>query len=245
MLRDADIREPLFEFLEETYGRVRILEEKITGRSRADVVMITPDSVCGLEIKSDADSYTRLAGQVKDYDRFYDYNYAVVGASHALHIKEHIPEYWGVITVEETPAAPDFYILRKPAPNPGVKLRLKMKILWRPELAQIQRLHDMPMYKDKSRDFVINAIVERAEYPEDKKGYIPAEDLNREISSILMERDYTLVDETILEYRKRESQKKLEKESDSIKRLELMLEKEEKSRNLKPGRKRCKSRRRR
>ena len=28
-LHDRDIREPLFEFLEETYGRIRILEEKM------------------------------------------------------------------------------------------------------------------------------------------------------------------------------------------------------------------------
>ena len=28
MLLDKDIREPLFEFLEERYGKVRILEEK-------------------------------------------------------------------------------------------------------------------------------------------------------------------------------------------------------------------------
>ncbi len=30
-LHDRDIREPLFEFLEETYGRIRILEEKPWG----------------------------------------------------------------------------------------------------------------------------------------------------------------------------------------------------------------------
>ena len=41
VLHDKDIREPLFDFLEETYGKVRILEEKTTGRARADVVMIT------------------------------------------------------------------------------------------------------------------------------------------------------------------------------------------------------------
>ena len=40
MLYDKDIREPLFEFLEERYGKVRILEEKRMGRSRADAVMI-------------------------------------------------------------------------------------------------------------------------------------------------------------------------------------------------------------
>ena len=40
MLYDKDIREPLFEFLEEQYGRIRILEEKQMGRSRADLVMV-------------------------------------------------------------------------------------------------------------------------------------------------------------------------------------------------------------
>ena len=36
MLLDKDIREPLFDFLEERYGKVRILEEKTVGNSRAD-----------------------------------------------------------------------------------------------------------------------------------------------------------------------------------------------------------------
>ncbi len=59
-LLDKDIREPLFDFLEETYGKIRILEEKTTGRARADVVMITEDKLYGIEIKSDADTYARL-----------------------------------------------------------------------------------------------------------------------------------------------------------------------------------------
>ena len=40
MLKDKDIREPLFDFLEEQYGKVRIIEEKAMGKSRADVVMV-------------------------------------------------------------------------------------------------------------------------------------------------------------------------------------------------------------
>ena len=114
MLYDKDIREPLFDFLEETYGKVRILEEKTIGKSRADVVMVTPESLYGIEIKSDADTYVRLGKQVKDYNLFYDYNYVAVGTSHALHVEEHIPEWWGIITVEQTETMVDFYILRKP-----------------------------------------------------------------------------------------------------------------------------------
>lgn len=45
---DKDIREPLFEFLEETYGKIRIIEEKTMGRSRADIVMVTTDSLWGI-----------------------------------------------------------------------------------------------------------------------------------------------------------------------------------------------------
>lgn len=60
MLHDADIREPLFNYLEDSYGKIRILEEVEIARSRADVIMVTDDSLVGLEIKSDADTYVRL-----------------------------------------------------------------------------------------------------------------------------------------------------------------------------------------
>ena len=42
MLYDKDIREPLFYYLEERFGKSRILEELNMGRSRADVVMVLP-----------------------------------------------------------------------------------------------------------------------------------------------------------------------------------------------------------
>ena len=35
---DKDIREPLFDFLEEFYGKIRIFEEKVTGISRTDAL---------------------------------------------------------------------------------------------------------------------------------------------------------------------------------------------------------------
>ncbi len=76
VLLDRDIREPLFLFLEETYGKVRILEEKVTGRARADLVMITPELLYGIEIKSDADTdelferdYNTIGQEIEDYRR--------------------------------------------------------------------------------------------------------------------------------------------------------------------------------
>lgn len=224
MLRDADIREPLFDFLEETYGKTRILEEKTIGRSRADVVMVTKTAIFGLEIKSDADSYTRLASQIRDYDKFYDYNYVVIGTTHAAHIEEHVPEYWGIITVEEIEKNIDFYILRKPLPNPKLNLKLQMGMLWRPEIAVIQLENNMPKYKDKSKDFVIDKIIERTKLSENHKNRIDILVLKEQISEVLFERDYGNISAVLIEYRKSELQKKIDAEEDPIRRAELVDE---------------------
>ncbi len=235
MLKDKDIREPLFDFLEDLYGKVRIIEEKTMGRSRADLVMIVERSLIGLEIKSDVDTYARLATQVKDYDKYFDYNIAVVGSTHGLHIEEHVPDYWGIITVEEVNGVPDFYMLRKPAKNPKMKLENKLRILWRPELSQIQDKYGMAKYKEKSKSFVIDKI--SALVP----GTVPMDELSVTISDILFERDYNKVEETLAEYRKGELQKKIEKETDPAKKLELMAEQANKRSNLtKKARKRHK-----
>ncbi len=139
MLKDRDIREPLFDFLEDTYGKARIIEEKTMGRSRADLVMVRECDLVGIEIKSDVDSYARLSRQVKDYDKYFEKNIVVVGTSHAMHIEEHVPSYWGIITVEEVDGKPDFYVLRNATDNPKAQLKNRLSVLWRPELYKIQQ----------------------------------------------------------------------------------------------------------
>ena len=171
MLYDKDIREPLFEFLEETYGKVRLLEEQVMGQSRADIVMVVPDALYGIEIKSDADSYVRLERQIQDYDLYYDYNYVVVGTKHGAHIAEHVPEHWGIITVEQTETGIDFYRMREPKLNTGMQWTNKIEILWRPELAHIQELNEMPAYKAKSKRFVADKIVEMVKIWETIQAY--------------------------------------------------------------------------
>lgn len=196
MLKDKDIREPLFDFLDETYGKIRIIEEKTMGKSRADVVMVTETDLFGIEIKSDADTYVRLSRQVKDYDKYFDFNYVVVGSSHAHHIEEHVPSYWGIITVELVDDEFDFYVLRKPQTNPKVKWNKKIEILWRPELVLIQEWNKMPKYKEKSKQFVRGKIIERLE-----SGKIEEEDLKKQISELLIQRDYNNISAVIKEYR--------------------------------------------
>lgn len=197
MLYDKDIREPLFEFLEERYGKMRFLEEQVMGQSRADVVMVLPEALCGIEIKSDADTYARLERQVYDYNLYYDYNIVVVGTSHAAHIEEHVPEWWGIITVESEEDRTDFYLMREAKENPKMEWNHKIEILWRPELAHIQELNRMYAYKQKSKRFVADKIVETVE-PKILAG---------QLSDELFERDYTKIWEQIQTFRKENGQK--------------------------------------
>ena len=192
VLLDKDIREPLFDWLEEQYARIRILEEKQIGRSRADVVAVTEQGLIGIEIKSDADTYARLKRQVRDYDRFYDFNMVVAGTSHAAHIHEHVPDYWGIITVELENGRTDFYQVRAPEQNPKVKTASKLSLLWRPELAAIQDRCGLPKYREKSKEFVQKKLLEK----------LSEDVLQSEIIHALFERDYTLIEAEIRNYRR-------------------------------------------
>lgn len=191
MLYDKDIREPLFDYLEEVFGKVRILEEKRIARSRSDVTMVTENEIIGIEIKSDADSYARLKSQIHDYDLFFDRNIVVIGTSHANHISEHIPDYWGIITVEEIDGQADFYFLRSPKDNPNVDETKKITILWRPELANIQEKNGLPKYKNFSKKKIQDILLER----------VSSDTLWKQVSEELFERDYSKIKEQINEYR--------------------------------------------
>ncbi|WP_370780344.1 sce7726 family protein [Eubacterium ventriosum] len=195
MLKDQDIREPLFDFFDEKFGKVRIIEEKQIAKSRADVMLVLEEKLIGVEIKSDADTYARLARQVKDYNKFFDYNYVVVGSSHSKHIEEHVPEYWGIIEAISKEESVEFNVLREPEINKRAqrtyKMKRKLSILWRPELSHIQEINGMPKYKQRSKDFVITKIMEK----------VPWDLLHRQISEELFQRDYNTINQVIQDWK--------------------------------------------
>ena len=195
MLKDQDIREPLFDFIDEIFGKVRIIVEMLIVKSRADVMLVLEEKLIGVESKSDADTYARLARQVKDYNKFFDYNYVVVGSSHSKHIEEHVPEYWGIIEAISKEESVEFNVLREPEINKRAqrtyKMKRKLSILWRPELSHIQEINGMPKYKQRSKDFVITKIKEKVQW----------DLLHRQISEELFQRDYNTISEAIKEWR--------------------------------------------
>ena len=183
MLLDKDIREPLFMYMEIKLGKVRFFEEKDIGRARADIMMVTEKAVCGLEIKSDADSYARLKRQVKYYDKYFDYNYVVVGKSHLKHIEEHIPKYWGIISCFEDEEDIHFEEVREAQKNSKRNMNLKMSFLWRRELETIKREYLKFKYYDLSKAQLRAKLIEKID--EDK--------LDMLISRELFDRDYTTI----------------------------------------------------
>ena len=191
ILRDMDIREPLFDFLEERFGKVRILEEKQIGRARADVVMVTKRCLWGVEIKSDADTYARLKKQVRYYDQYYDRNLIVVGSTHAMHVSEHVPDWWGILSVERIGGAMDFYVIRDAKENPNIREEKKITILWRPELARLLERNGLPAYKQKSKGFVQKKLLEN----------VPGDLLWPQAMEELFERDYNTIESEIAGYR--------------------------------------------
>ena len=132
---------------------------------------------------------------MKDYDRFFDKNLVVVGTSHAMHIEEHVPAHWGIITVDQTDNGPDFYLLRQPSGGTKVTWERKLGLLWRPELAALQETFRMPRYKEKSKDFVVKAIAGQI------GELIPEEELRIEFTKQLFERDYTEIAKKIQAFR--------------------------------------------
>ena len=192
VLYDRDIREPLFDYLEERFGKTRMFEEKRIGRSRADVVMLTSRCLTGLEIKSDADTYDRLKRQVRDYDRYCDMNYVVVGRSHERLVEEHVPAHWGVLTVAADGTEIMIEEKRSAATNPRIKRERQLTLLWRPELNHLLELNRLPKYKQKSKKFVQQKLMEKVDW----------EVLKQQICEELFQRDYTLWDEMMEEYAK-------------------------------------------
>jgi hypothetical protein len=175
------LRDALCEFFEERHEKIRFLEEKNIGKVRADMIAVLADGLCGIEIKSHSDSYTRLAEQVKGYNKFCDSCYLCVGSIHT-HADEHIPPEWGLISISVREGA-GFRILREPQDSRRDVLKNQLALLWRTELSAILQAEGLPRYAGKSKSFICDALMKK----------IPHERLRAHLCDALFERDYTLL----------------------------------------------------
>lgn len=179
-MKDDAIRLVIFDYLEENTDKIRIFEESPIKSSRCDFYTVT-DRLTGYEIKSDADSYERLAGQVKNYDAFFDENYLVVGATHAASAKKKIPDYWGIISITDMDDGFAVEVLRRAEKNPKCKRKNQLCKLWNSELTAIMKRRGTHVYYGKSKPFRAGELLKK----------VDDETLRAEICRELFERDYT------------------------------------------------------
>lgn len=177
---ETDMKEDFFWFLDGSHEKIRVMEEVVIGKSRADVVAVLPDMLVGYELKSNGDSYTRLSTQTRDYDKYFDKNYLVVGETHKKNAHLHVPEHWGIICIPNV--GRDITVLREAKDNSKIKMRWQLSLLWRSELLNIQLANGLHKYKDKNKLFVIKYLIEKVELAL----------LKGQLCNELFERDYTI-----------------------------------------------------
>lgn len=187
MLYDSDMREIIFETFESTGERLRVFEELVIGKSRADAIIVKENEIIGVEIKSDKDSLVRLKTQVKNYERFCNKCYLATGIHYIDKIETVIPEYWGIYDIsKDEDGKLHIELYREAGPiageRPKNKLKNQMNLLWRMELIRIVREYKLGGVTKKNKIELKNLII-------DKLGQDTARKLT---CDALIERDYSI-----------------------------------------------------
>ena len=182
---DSEIRETLCEYLDGRDNKIRIIDELVIGKARADIVAVT-DILSGYEIKGDTDSYARLPVQIKEYDRYFRQNWLVVGASHSKSAASHVPPHWGIMCVAESESGPQVEIQREAGDSPKFSLKKQLRLLWRNELAHILKANNLLKCSGKSKAYISRYLSEK----------VPEDTLRLQICGELFERDWTIYSNT-------------------------------------------------
>ena len=180
-LSDPEMREALFAYLDFKYPKIRVFDEKGIGDSRADFIAITDGVISGYEIKSDLDSYARLKSQVRDYNKFCDTCYAVVGKSHQKGIVKRIPKFWGILVVSKESGNTEVVELRPAEMNPKDITGNKLSLLWMRELRHIVAKNGLRKYSTLNKRYLLKML----------KELVPHARLMQALTDELFERDYS------------------------------------------------------
>jgi hypothetical protein len=181
-MNDYEIREVICDYMENIHNeKFRIIDELVIGKARADIVIVT-DRLIGYEIKSDADSYKRLPGQIKEYDKYFQQNYLVVGGNHKNTASGHIPPYWGIMCISKSENSVQVEIIREAGQNPKYNPKKQLGLLWRKELNNILKANSLLKCFGKNKAYIQKYLLER----------VPKYVLQKQICDEFFERDWTL-----------------------------------------------------
>lgn len=154
---DVDIRGPLIAWLRNQHpddGSTGFVEEFKMPRpsARIDLAVVNGE-IAGFEIKSDADTLTRLVVQVPAFSQFFDKVSIVTTRKHIDAARKKIPEWWGIVICEYN----GFHIARTAKQNRNIDVSSLLYALSKAEIAELGRLADRPISLGWSKDRMVHA----------------------------------------------------------------------------------------
>ena len=179
MNSDAAVRAALKgSWLHPRDGRV-VLDEVglFRGQSRVDLVVIS-DQLEAYEIKSDADSLSRLPAQVEAYSRVFERVTLVCASRHLVRAMMIVPDWWAILEVgrgDETM----FERRREGRENPEIDTLAVAQLLWRDDALDVLDRYDCAMGL---------WTVTRAKIWDALSQHVPADDLLSEARSFFRRR---------------------------------------------------------
>jgi hypothetical protein len=170
-LFDIDIRQGLHaEFLKPFHKdkSSRVIDEFIVGTedARIDIAAINRQ-LYGYEIKSDADSLSRLSSQVYAYNHVFDFLYLVVGEKYKAKATEIIPSWWGIIQATRFSDKVCFLTIREAQQNLNINALSLANLLWQNEALDIlKRVNPSSLASIRSRTSTMMQLVEVLSFDE-------------------------------------------------------------------------------
>ena len=169
---EANIREALTKHLRTVYHQDSLVLHELgisEGRIIADVAVLH-ETLHGYEIKSHHDNFLRLPKQVKYYDWVFDTNTLVYAGWDDDVISSHIPEWWGMMKVEEINDELQVKVIRESKPNPKQKIMQLVKLLWKEEAINALIKHNLYKgFSGKRRGILWRRLAENIPHDEIKK----------------------------------------------------------------------------
>lgn len=162
---DAEIRSALRAYLLARYAGeadTALIEELglCRGQVRIDLAVVN-GLLHGFEIKSDRDSLRRLPPQAEVYSRVFERMTLVVGNRHLTEAMEVVPDWWGILRIDQRRAGLAFRVVRRGRRNPARDPRALVELLWRDEALSLLAAREAARgVRSKPRSFVWDRICE-------------------------------------------------------------------------------------
>lgn len=133
---EREIRDQLLRQLADNNAANDVIGEEFPlegGSVRIDVIQLGAE-LTGYEIKSDQDTFIRLANQLHAYNRVFDRLYLVCGPRHLAQARALLPSWWGILQADKrADGSVMLKAVRRSKPNPRQEAFSLASLLWRDE----------------------------------------------------------------------------------------------------------------